>query len=287
MDGARLPDDARIGLVRLRVADLDVAVSFYERVLGLRSFSRGAGEALLSAGGEPPAALALLGDPRAPRRPARTTGLFHVAWLVPTRRDLARALVHLDEAGWPLDGVADHAVSESLYLADPEGNGIEVYADRPRAAWRRDGAELWITTEPLDLAGLAAEAGAPEPWRGLASGTAVGHVHLEVADLDAAEAFYAGALGFEVTARRYAGARFLAAGGYHHHLAVNVWARARARPAAGACGLVDFEVRVPSREARDRAAERLAAHGARPERAGEEGAFRVEDPAGIAVVVGG
>lgn len=260
MKDAGLPGDARIGRVTLRVADLERARGFYGSILGVE-------EGLVT----------LVEDRRAPVRPPRTTGLFHFALLVPSRRDLAQALRHLLEEGWGLRGAADHAVSESLYLADPEGNGIEIYADRPRPAWTREGGDLRMTTDPLDLDGLAAAAGPSEPWRGLPRGTVMGHIHLEGTDLDVAEGFYAGAVGFDVTVRGYPGARFLAAGGYHHHLAVNVWNRAQRRAPEGALGLLEYEIIVPGREDREALGRRLDAGGA----------ARVEDPFGVGVRIVG
>ncbi len=227
--------------MRLRVADLERALGFYRRVLGLYA---GTGTELSPADGAPPL-VELVEDRRAPPRPPRTAGLFHFALLVPTRRDLARILLRFRDEGTKLQGFADHSVSEAIYLADPEGNGIEVYADRPRTAWQRDGDELRMTTDPLDLDDLLAAAGGPPA--GLPAGTVVGHVHLEVTDLAAAERFYARDIGFDVTVRSYPGARFLSAGGYHHHVAVNVWNGARGRAPAGGRGLIDYEIVVRGR----------------------------------------
>lgn len=244
MSRDRLPDSACIGRVRLRVRDLERALSFYERVIGLHPLTRSGEEVELSPTGTPPAVLMLVGDRSAPPRPPRTTGLFHFALLVPERRDLGRVLLHVREQGWPFQGFADHSVSQSLYLADPEGNGIELYADRPRSTWVHAGGEIRMTTDPLDVASLIEEAEPREPFEALPRGTVVGHIHLEVSDLDRAEEFYVG-LGFDPTLRSYPGARFLAAGGYHHHVALNVWNGAQGKPPAGALGLVDYEILVP------------------------------------------
>lgn len=283
----RLPPDARIGRVRLRVRDLDRALDFYEGVLGLRRLAPGPGEVHLSPAGGPPALLALIEDRRAPARPRGTCGLFHFAILVPRRGDLARAILHLRDVRWPLQGLADHAVSESVYLADPEENGIEIYADRPRGAWTAEGGELRITTEPLDLEDLLADRGPPEEWRGFPPRTTIGHLHLEVIDLETSEGFYAGTVGFDVTARRYPGARFLAAGGYHHHLATNVWGGARERAGKGAAGLIDYQIVVPAEGARAALRARIERAGATIEPDREGAAFRFEDPSGIAVEVAG
>ena len=276
MDG-KLPDAAGIGGVTLRVADLDRALAFYGRGLGLRVHARDEREATL--GADAPF-LRLVADPGAPPRPPGTSGLYHVAYLLPTRRDLARALRHLAESRWPLEGASDHLVSEALYLSDPEGNGIEVYADRPRDQWRASpGGGVEMTTTMMDVEGvLALDDGA---WSGFPGGARVGHVHLQVGDVPAAEAFYR-ALGFDLTTRYGAQASFLSAGGYHHHVAVNSWAgRGAPPPPEGARGLVEYVVRVPDRGAVDAAAERLAGYA--PRREGED--LVVRDPGGNVVRV--
>jgi len=252
---AKLPADARIGRVRLRVADLERELDFYRRALGFEAVADGSSAAALA----PPGGrtlVELVEDRRAPSRPPRTAGLFHYALLVPTRRDLARALLRLRDTGARLHGFADHAVSEAIYLADPEGNGIEVCADRPRDQWTREGDEVRMTTDPLDLGALLAVAGTAGS-HGLPAATVVGHVHLETSDLGASEAFYARDVGLDVTVRSYPGARFLSTGGYHHHVAVNAWNGARGLGPAGARGLVDYEITVPGREAREALAGRL------------------------------
>jgi catechol 2,3-dioxygenase len=183
-----------------------------------------------------------------------------------------------------LQGFADHLVSESLYLADPEGNGIEIYADRPRSSWVWEAGEVRMATDPLDLDGLAADAAGAEPWSGLPHDTVVGHVHLEGIDLGKAVEFYAGLLGFDVTVSGYPGARFFSAGGYHHHLAVNVWAAANRPASRDARGLIDYELVVPGRDALPSL--RRGLEGFLHARSACNGdRFRVEDPFGIGVAV--
>jgi catechol 2,3-dioxygenase len=162
-----------------------------------------------------------------PRRGA--LGLYHFAILLPDRASLGRFLAHIARLGIR-PGTADHDVSEAVYLSDPDGLGIEVYADRPRSRWRYSGTQLHMTTEPLDVRGVIA-AGGEQPWTGLPSGTVMGHVHLHVGDLDEAGAFYHRALGFDKTVWNYPGALFMSAGGYHHHLGTNTWSAGA--PAAG------------------------------------------------------
>jgi catechol 2,3-dioxygenase len=221
-------------------------------------------------------------------RPApsrRRTGLFHFALLLPERAALGRFLAHAGDLGLPL-GAGDHLVSESLYLQDPDGLGIEVYADRPQSRWRRVGRELRMATDPLDLPGLVEAAGG-EPWRGLPAATVVGHVHLHVGDLDLAAGFYSGALGLDRTVWSYPGALFLAAGGYHHHLGTNVWSgREAPPPAAEEAQLLDWTIELPDVASLEAAAESLDRAGFAAER-GSDGAgeaeVRTRDPWATAV----
>jgi catechol 2,3-dioxygenase len=257
-----IPPDTAIGKVRLRVADLDGLAAFYERVVGLPSVERDNGLARLGPEGDDPL-IELVSAPDAPRAPSFSTGLFHLAILVPDRAELARSLQRVADTGWRLTGASDHLVSEALYLQDPEGNGIEIYRDRPREQWGHDGGELRMATLPLDLDGVLGELGPSEQEEGgMPAGTKIGHVHLQVADIPAAEGFYHGALGLEVMVRSYPGALFLAAGGYHHHLGLNTWqSQGAPAPPEGALGLDRYELVLPDAGERDAAAERLAGVG--------------------------
>lgn len=260
--GGHIPIDPRttIGPVALTVSDLDRSLRFYERDLGLVLHHREGPEASLGTEG---ADLLLLTEHRAARRVARTTGLYHFAILLPSRAALARALAHLLARDVPLQGASDHLVSEALYLADPDGNGIELYRDRPRGEWVYDRTGLRMTTEALDLGDLLAELERePGPWRGLPAESTMGHIHLHVADLGAAEAFYAGVLGFDVVTRYGRSASFLSAGGYHHHIGINTWVGAGApTPPPDAVGLREFVVRLPDRAALGAVIDRLRAAG--------------------------
>ena len=273
----------RIGAVRLRAADADALTSFYERAIGLRTLARENGLVQLGAG-EGTALVELVSAPDAPARPPVSTGLFHQAILVPERADLARALLRLSGAGWRLTGASDHLVSEALYLNDPEGNGIELYRDRPREEWRRSPAgELAMATLPLDLESLMSELGESGDPGTMPAGTRMGHVHLQVAQLDSAERFYAGSLEFEVMVRSYPGALFVAAGGYHHHIGLNTWQSAgAAAPPEGALGLEHYELVVPDAGERDRIA---AALGPDAEPLELEGGVRATDPSGNRVLL--
>lgn len=250
-----------VGLVSLSVADLARSLRFYGDVLGFAVAERYDGTARLAANGAP--LLELVEQPGARPKPPRSTGLYHFAVLLPGRADLGRALRRLAETRWPLQGAADHLVSEALYLADPDGNGIEIYRDRPRAEWPVRGGQVQMATDPLDIDGIVGElAGDSRPWTGLPAATAMGHVHLHVADLKQAEAFYCGVLGFEVMQRGYPGALFVSAGGYHHHLGLNIWAGAGAPPQpAGTAGLRYYTVALPDAVALSKVLDRVRAAG--------------------------
>jgi catechol 2,3-dioxygenase len=294
---AAMSPSIALGPIRLTVADQLGTAAFYERAIGLRRLSAADdGAVRLGAAGAPPL-VELVADTSAPPRARRSSGLFHLALLVPDRLALAQALRRVVAAGWRLDGASDHLVSEALYLSDPEGNGIELYRDRPRTQWRRDdGGELAMATLPLDLEQLAGElaegsgasarellAASADEDPGMPAGTLLGHVHLQVADLAPAEAFYVGALGFDVTVRGYPGALFVAAGDYHHHLGFNTWASAGGPPADPAArGLRDFALALPSAQERDRVAARVADAGYAL-RTDDDGDPLATDPFGIAV----
>jgi len=230
--------------VALAVRDLSRSADFYERVLGLPLISRDPTRALLGPDREHPLlALTELADPTP--APPGSTGLFHVAWLHPSRAALAATVRRVVAGRRPFDGAADHGVSEALYLSDPDGLGIEVYVDRPRERWDRpsDGHGVKMVTLPLDLDGLLAE-GSPEATMAMAADTAIGHVHLKVSDVPRAVAFYRDALGFEEQAQ-LPSAGFLSAGGYHHHVGVNSWQSQGGQPAPdSAPGLRSVELEL-------------------------------------------
>ena len=276
-----LPDETRLGAIRLRAGDVGLMRDFYQRVIGLRPLPAEGGIAALGAGDGP--LVELHPDPDAPVRPPRTTGLFHLALLVPTRADLARSLRRVWEAGWQLSGASDHLVSEALYLSDPEGNGIELYRDRPRDEWPRTGEGVEMATLPLDLEGLLSEAGGDEDAPAMPDGTILGHVHLQVTYLQEAEHFWVDGVGLDVMLRLYPDALFTSAGGYHPHVGLNTWAGAGAPPPPpGARGLEWFEIVLPNENALAATRERLAAVAAVDE---EDGSLLSVDPSGNVVLV--
>ena len=276
-----LPAEARLGAIRLRAGDVDRLREFYETTVGLRPL--GTADSVISLGANGRALVELVGDPDAPSRPPNTTGLFHLALLVPTRADLARTLRRVADSGWRLTGASDHLVSEALYLRDPEGNGVELYRDRPREEWPLAGDSVEMATLPLDLDDLLAEPGGEEADEAMPGSTTLGHVHLQVADLDRAESFWVDALGLDVTARGLPGALFASAGGYHHHVGLNTWAGVGApSPPPGGRGLVRFDLVLPHAAAVEAAAQRLA-RVTDVERA-DDGVLAA-DPSGNAVLV--
>ena len=282
-DSGRLPDRTHVGAVRLQVASLERSLRYYRDFLGLEVMREEAGGASLGARGGTETLLELrerAGANPVPRR--GRLGLFHFAILLPDRAALGRFVGHLARMGAPA-GSSDHLVSEAIYLQDPDGLGIEVYADRPRSSWQRQpSGELAMATEPLDVSGLVKAAGDAQ-WSGMPGGTVMGHVHLHVGDLGEAERFYHELLGLDVMVRGYPGALFLAAGGYHHHLGVNTWA-AQAQPAGpDDARLLEWELVLPTAADVERVAQRFSAAGhALEDGALEDGAV-VRDPWGTAL----
>lgn len=226
-----------IGTVTLTVTDLSRSADFYARALGLEKLQADGTEAAMGAGDR--ALVRLIADPAARRRSPREAGLFHTAILLPDRAALGAWVHHASATRLSVQGASDHKVSEAIYFADPEGNGIEIYADRPRTQWTKRDGTIQMTTDPLDVEDLAAAARAA--WQGAPDGTVIGHVHLQVGDVQQAESFYSGTLGFPVTAH-YPGAAFYGAGGYHHHLATNIWNSRGAGPRSPSTGLTAVEI---------------------------------------------
>jgi len=267
-----LPASTRVGRVALTATDVDELAAFYRDVVGLAVISRTADRATLGAGDTP--LLELREDASAQPRPASAAGLFHTAFRVPDRGALGDALDRVHDR-WRLTGASDHRVSEALYLRDPEGNGVEIYRDRPRDEWPTTDGRVEMTTAPLDLDALAADAAGADA---APDGTDVGHVHLEVTDLDESREFYVDALGLQLRQQMGNEALFVAAGDYHHHVGLNTWNH-RSAPADGR-GLDWFEL-TTTPTGLDAAVDRLEAAGYAIEET-ENGAT-VRDPDGIEV----
>lgn len=273
----------RLGYVALTVADLQRSLDFYKDAIGLELLARDANSAAMGAGHLPLLELhEQAGASPWPRGGRGYTGLYHFALLLPTRADLGRWLTHWLELALPAPGQGDHLVSEALYLEDPDGHGIEIYRDRPREEWRWRGGRVVMASDPVDVRGLLAAArdeGAD--WSGLAAGTTLGHIHLQVHDIGEASRFYQQLLGFEVMADMPS-ALFLAAGGYHHHIGMNVWHSKGARTAPEhSVRLLYYTVDLPPGGATDEL--RLRADDAGFATTAVAGGFSVTDPAGITV----
>ncbi|MEX2543304.1 MAG: VOC family protein [Trueperaceae bacterium] len=280
--GFRLPTELELGPVRLQVADLSRSLGYYTEVLGMQpletSTTSGVQAVLGAADGTPLVELQERPGARAVP-PGGRLGLYHFAVLLPDRESLGRFARHLGNIDERV-GASDHLVSEAFYLQDPDGLGIEVYADRPRDSWRFQDGQLAMDTKPLDIRNLL-QASGTEDWAGMPSGTRIGHVHLHVDELSEAQAFYRNALGFEPTVWSYPGALFLSAGGYHHHLGVNTWATGA--PVAGAedARMVEWELIVPSASDAEAVARSLRTRGF--EVASHADGFSSSDPWGVDV----
>jgi catechol 2,3-dioxygenase len=249
--------ETTIGAVALSVSSLSRSLAYYQQHIGLSILQSDADSAALGVGG---ATLLRLHEAPGARLVRRATGLYHFALRVPTRRDLARVLRHFAQSDTPVGGASDHIFSEALYLSDPDGHGIEIYRDRPRDAWYDARGALRGATDPLDIEGILGELEGDEaPWEGLPLGTDMGHIHLQVADIRAAERFYLQTLGFERMIAMPT-ASFVSAGGYHHHIGMNTWAGIGVPPPPeGAARLLNYEVALPHRAALDATLDRLRA----------------------------
>jgi len=281
-EGYQLPQTTRPGRVRLQVADLDRSIAWYGTLLGFEVSRGEPGVAVLSgAGGSEPLIelRELKGASPVPRH--GRLGLYHFAVLLPDRAHLGQLLAHLNDAGQPF-GASDHLVSEAIYLRDPDGLGVEVYADRPRSEWEHRGRQLVMATDPLDVADAMRAAGG-ERWQGMPAGTVIGHLHLHVGDLPTAETFYVNGLGFDRIVWSYPGALFMSAGGYHHHLGVNTWAQGAESAGEDEAKLLEWELLLPDPAATEAVAANLAEEGHPVERAGSDGAWRVRDPWGTSL----
>ena len=273
-----MPAATQIASITLTVKNLGRVQDFYEGHLGFIRQKQEASTVTLGASenGRP---LVILGEERsAEPRPQRSPGLFHTAFLYPSRHELARILQRLVQRGVRFQGFADHGVSEALYLSDPEGNGVELYADKPDKAWSWKDGQVQMGTDPLDLESLMSEIKSDNlKWSGTPPDTKIGHLHLQVSGIEPAESFWVKKVGFDITVRGYPGALFISAGGYHHHLGLNIWnSRGQKIPDDNITGLRSFSIVLPDREA-------LSALGKRLETPLGENSVHSRDLDGIAV----
>ena len=247
-----------LGPLFLTISDLDRSLDFYQYQLGLQLINRDYDEAYL---GVIDRVLVILKEDPAACTSPYNTGLYHFAIRVSSRLDLAKSLQRLASTKTPVQGFADHIVSEAVYLSDPDDIGIEIYRDRPREQWRYVNGQLEMATDPLDLDGILAELnGQPADLAGLNPQTTIGHIHLNVADISSAEAFYRDIIGFDLTMRYGSTASFMAAGGYHHHIGINTWAGVGLPPPrAHTTGLRWFTIQFHGNLALGRAVNRIRA----------------------------
>jgi catechol 2,3-dioxygenase len=279
---AALADATRLGEVHLTVTDLERSLAFYEHAIGLRVHRREQAIAALGAGEQD---LVVLHEDPAARPAGRHGGLYHVALLYPTREELARVAIRLAITRVPIQGASNHGTHEAIYLPDPDGNGLELAADFPREQWPDISSPEGYGggPAPLDLDGLLATVAGEDPVAQAAPGLTVGHVHLHVADLEAATRFYRDGLGFAVMTD-LGTAVFVSAGGYHHHVGINVWRGRGVPPApADAVGLRHWTLVVASADEMAAARARLQAIGVPVEE--RDGGVLARDPSGTAVLV--
>ncbi|MGM0900384.1 MAG: VOC family protein [Bacillota bacterium] len=239
--------EPRIGYVELQVSDLDHSLSFYQELIGFQVLEKDEKTAKLTTDGIAQQLL-LKEEESFVERPFRSTGLYHFAIVVPTREDLALSIVRLAEAGYPIQGASDHQYSEAVYLADPDQNGIEIYVDRESDQWERDGKGGYIGgTAPLDVENLLAEI-KENTWNGLPSGTRIGHMHLQVADIEESEKFYVDILGMDIVAKD-THMLFVSKDAYHHHIGMNIWSgKGLPAPPENALGLKYFTLHFTKEE---------------------------------------
>jgi catechol 2,3-dioxygenase len=247
-----------VGEVSIKVKNLDYSLTFYQNIMGFQVLEKSDRKAVLTTDGKN-SLLTLEQPEEVVVKTPHTTGLYHFAILLPSRADLSIFLRHMIQTGYPL-GAADHYVSEALYLNDPDGNGIEVYRDRPSSEWKWNNGLVEMATEELDGNGILAESDAE--WKGLPSGTLMGHIHLHVANLKKAEEFYTKGLGFEIVSY-YPQAAFLSTGKYHHHIAINTWqGEGAATPLENSVGLNWYSIVFPNEGVRENALKQLKQLGA-------------------------
>ncbi|MGD6844643.1 VOC family protein [Bacillus infantis] len=273
--------EPRIGYVELQVSDLEQSLTYYKELIGFQELERDEKTVTLTTDGTVPQLL-LRKDESFVERPFRSSGLYHFAIVVPTRKDLALSLVRIAEAGYPIQGASDHQYSEAVYLADPDNNGIEIYVDRQSDQWERDGKGGYVgDTSPLDIENLAAEI-KEDRWNGLPSGTRIGHMHLQVSDIEESERFYVEALGLDIVAKD-THMLFVSKDAYHHHIRMNIWAgKGLPAPPENALGLKYFTLHF-NEEEYHRAKENLVRLGFKYSEDNKE--MFVNDPSGNTIKI--
>lgn len=245
----KIPDDTKIQSVDLKIKDLEISVNFYSTLLGFKEIERRDNTSLLSANGNHPHLISLTEAQNSIPKPRGTTGLFHIAIRFPNRKELARVFLRLFENKIKFQGFSDHLVSEAIYLTDPDENGIELYADKPRSEWVWQMGQIQMDTLPLNLNVITGELDDRNVWNGIHPETDIGHIHLSVSDLRKAEEIYFSLLGFNISSSSYNGALFFAAGKYHHHVGTNIWqSRNGSHPPKKSVGLISFTINIPNKD---------------------------------------
>ncbi len=268
------------GEIELSVTNIDQSTQFYQEIIGLKILEQSGKKAVLTADGKKPL-VRLVQPEQITKGNMSSPGLFHLALLVPDRAALADVLRHLALAGYPLQGGSDHLVSEAIYLSDPDGNGIEIYSDRPSEDWEWQNGEVSMATIQLNVNDLMSKWDGDE-WTGLPEGTIMGHIHLQVSDLMQSEQFYTGLLGFDAVNRYGAQALFISTGKYHHHIGLNTWnSKGAGLQPENKTGLNWYSLIYPSEEKRNAVAAKLSAEGYSVKENHQE--VMVKDPSGITI----
>ncbi len=258
----KIPDNSRVQSIDLLVKELNPELNFYSHLLGLKDIKRSDNSVFLSANGAGPYLIRLTEDKDAEINYKGAPGLYHLALRIPNRKELARVFLRLFNNNYKFQGFADHLVSEAIYLADPEGNVVELYVDRPRDQWNWKFGEVVMDTLPLDISTLTNELDDREVWNGIHPETDMGHVHWNVSDLLNAEKFYNEILGLSITNSSYPGAKFFSAGGYHHHVGTNTWSSKKRIPKKNnATGMTSFTISIPGADAVESVKEKAMQEG--------------------------
>lgn len=244
----KIPANTKIHAIDLRVKDLKRSLTFYSELLGLRQAAQDNAKIFLSSDGNLPYLVSLEESPSALYPPENTPGLFHIAFRFPNRAELGKVFIRLFNHRIKFTGFSDHIVSEAIYLNDPEGNGIELYTDKPKEEWKWISGQIQMDTLPLNLNVLIEELKDQNNWDGIHPLTDIGHIHLKVSDLKNAEMFYHKILGFDITSSAYPGALFFSTGGYHHHIGANTWKTRNGFPRPeNSTGLISYTIQTPDK----------------------------------------
>lgn len=243
-----IPENTKIQSIDIRVRDLETSLNFYSELIGFKIIDKNNTEAILSSTGELPYILKFIEDKTAPVRIEGSTGLYHMAFLFPDRKELARVFMRLFKNNIKFQGFTDHLVSEAIYLPDPDGNGVELYVDKPRNQWKQTHGQIIMDSLPLNLSIVTNELDDPEIWNGIHPDTKLGHVHFNVSDLNKAEEFYNEILGFKITNSLFPKALFYGTGGYHHHIGTNTWMLdRRANADESSLGMISYTISLPDK----------------------------------------